>query len=84
MKELRVRSGGDLGQNCQKLETKCLKPMIQFRNLDIPSLVRILMLCGKNYAFLLVGMDEEWSSDLEGIVNIWDFATMVGVPPANT
>lgn len=35
-----------------------LKPVIKSRNLDIPSLVRILMLYGKNYAFLLVGIDD--------------------------
>lgn len=59
-KELRVRKeGGDIGQNCQNLETNCLKPMIQFRNLDIPSLVRILTLYGKNYAFSLVGIDQD-------------------------
>ena len=51
-------AGGKIS-NCQSLETNCLKPMIQFRNLDIPSLVRILTLYGKNYAFWLLGMDQD-------------------------
>lgn len=36
-----------------------LKPVIQSRSLATPSLVRILMLYGKNYAFLLVGIDDD-------------------------
>lgn len=58
--------------------------MNQFRNWDIPSLVRILTLYGKNYTLLLFGINEDLRGDLEGIGNIWAFATMVGVPPANT